>query len=152
MPDRGPAPRHNGSRARFSPGSCQTLAAIRRAWPISQSGEACDTALWSAGTFRMAYDANRRRAVEHAVDADPVVSCVRAIMAKQPRWVGMASDLLDATVGGQPRPGGIADWPKNPRALVGRLRRSQSEPSASEFASRPTRVRCPDGPELSRFR
>jgi hypothetical protein len=44
-------------------------------------------------------------------------------MAKQPKWVGTASDLLDKTViGGNP----IADWPKNPRALAGRLRRSQA--------------------------
>jgi len=87
---------------------------------------ACESALWPSGTFRMAYDANRRRTVEDAVEADPVATCVRRIMAKQPRWEGTAADLLDATVGGQPRPSGIADWPKNPRALAGRLRRSQA--------------------------
>jgi hypothetical protein len=89
---------------------------------------ACETALWSRGTFLMAYDANRRRAVEDVVEADPVAACVRRIMAKQTRWVGTASDLLDATaVGGHHHLAGrIADWPKNPRALAGRLRRSQA--------------------------
>src|SRR3974390_902 len=75
----------------------------------------------------MAYDANRRRAVEDALEADPVATCVRRIMAKQPKWVGTASDLLDATVVGENRlPRSIADWPKTPRALAGRLRRSQA--------------------------
>src|SRR6516225_6352637 len=84
---------------------------------------ACEAALWSSGAFLMAYDANRRRAVEDVLEVDPVAICVRRIMAKQPRWVGTASDLLDATViGGN----SIADWPKNPRALAGRLRRSQA--------------------------
>jgi hypothetical protein len=88
---------------------------------------ACETALWSSGTFRMAYDANRRRAVEDAVEADPLAVCVRAIMAKQARWVGTASDLLDAsTICGDHMAGRIMDWPKNPRALAGRLRRSQA--------------------------
>ena len=88
---------------------------------------ACETALWPSGTFRTAYDANRRRTVEDAVEADPVATFVRRIMAKQPRWEGTASDLLDATVvGGNRLSGSIADWPKNPRALAGRLRRSQA--------------------------
>jgi hypothetical protein len=88
---------------------------------------ACETALWSRGTFLMAYNANRRRAVEDTIEADPVAACVRRIMTGQARWVGTASDLLKATaVGGYPLAGRIADWPKNPRALAGRLRRSQA--------------------------
>jgi hypothetical protein len=86
---------------------------------------ACETALWSQGTFLMAYDVNRSRAVEDVVEADPVAACVRRIMAKQTRWVGTASDLATA-VGGHHLAGRIADWPKNPRALAGRLRRSQA--------------------------
>jgi hypothetical protein len=75
----------------------------------------------------MAYDANRRRAAEDAVEADPLAACVRAIMAKQTRWVGTATDLLNAVgVGGDHIAGEIADWPRNPRALAGRLRRSQA--------------------------
>jgi hypothetical protein len=88
---------------------------------------ACETALWSSGAFRMAYDSNRRRAVEDAVEADPLAACVRRIMAKQTRWVGTASDLLNAVgIGGDHLEGKIADWSRNPRALAGRLRRSQA--------------------------
>jgi hypothetical protein len=88
---------------------------------------ACETALWPSGTFRMAYDANRRRAVEDAVEADPLAACVRAIMANRTRWVGTASDLLNAVGIGEDRLAGkIQDWPRNPRALAGRLRRSQA--------------------------
>jgi hypothetical protein len=75
----------------------------------------------------MAYGANRRRAVEDAVEADPLAACVRAIMAKQKSWVGTASDLFNAVgVGGEHLAGKIQDWPRNPRALAGRLRRSQA--------------------------
>ena len=75
----------------------------------------------------MAYDANRRRAVEDVVEADPVAACVRQIMAKQTRWVGTASDLLNAVALGRHHLAGrIAEWPKNPRALAGQLRRSQA--------------------------
>jgi hypothetical protein len=88
---------------------------------------ACETALWSSGTFRMTYDANRHRAVEDAVEADPLAACVRKMMAKQTRWVGTASDLLNAVgVSGEYPAGKVQDWPKNPRALAGRLRRSQA--------------------------
>jgi hypothetical protein len=88
---------------------------------------ACESALWPSGTFRKAYDANRRRAVEDAVEADPLAACVRAIMAKQTRWVGTASDLFNAVgVGGDHLAGKIQDWPRNPRALAGRLRRLQA--------------------------
>jgi hypothetical protein len=88
---------------------------------------ACEAALWPSGTFRMAYDANRRRAIEDAVEADPVAACVRRIMAKQTRWVGTASELQNATAcGGHPLAERIPDWPKTPRALDARLRRSQA--------------------------
>jgi hypothetical protein len=88
---------------------------------------ACETVLWPSGIFWTAYAANRRRAVEDAVEADPLAACVRAIMAKQARWVGTASDLLNASaVCGDHLAGRLADWPRNPRALGGRLRRSQA--------------------------
>jgi hypothetical protein len=88
---------------------------------------ACEAALWSPGTFRMAYDTNRRRAVEDAVEADPVAASVRRIMARQTRWVGTASELQNATAfGGHTLAERAMDWPKNPRALAGRLRRSQA--------------------------
>jgi hypothetical protein len=38
---------------------------------------ACETALWPAGTFSQAYDANRRAAIDGVIEADPVAN-VRA--------------------------------------------------------------------------
>jgi hypothetical protein len=89
---------------------------------------ACETALWPAGTFARAYAANRRAGIENIIDADPVASCVREIMAERSSWAGSAADLLRA---GADRSSdavsrGRADWPKNPRALAGRLRRAQT--------------------------
>jgi hypothetical protein len=55
---------------------------------------ACETALWPAGTFRRAYEANRRGAIEGMVEADPVAARVCEIMAERNRWTGKASDLL----------------------------------------------------------
>ena len=87
---------------------------------------ACEAAMWVPGTFRMAYDANRRRAIQEAVEADAVAAGVRRLMAKQTMWVGTASDLLDVATAGGRHVDGRADWPKNPRAVAGRLRRSQT--------------------------
>jgi hypothetical protein len=88
---------------------------------------ACESALWPAGTFLRGYAANRRKAIDDAIDADPVAACVRALMAERGSWTGSAADLLE---GVDPnRTGGStshADWPKNPRALGGRLRRAQT--------------------------
>ena len=91
---------------------------------------ACETAYWPAGTFENAYWANRRSAIESIIDADPVALCVREMMAQRTTWVGTASDFLQMSTGvlGQAMPGQSAasvGWPKNPRALVGRLRRAQ---------------------------
>jgi hypothetical protein len=45
-----------------------------------------------------------------------------------PQWVGSASDLLlaSANVAGNPMVGNRSGWPKNSRALAGRLRRVQT--------------------------
>ena len=89
---------------------------------------ACETALWPAGTFARAYEANRRAAIEDVIDADPVAACVREIMAERSSWTGSAADLLRA--GADRSSDGVsrssAGWPKNPRALAGRLRRAQT--------------------------
>ena len=89
---------------------------------------ACETALWPVGTFERAYERNRRTAIEDAIDADPVAACVRELMAERGSWRGSAADLL--RVGADRSSDGIArggaGWPKNPRALAGRLRRAQT--------------------------
>jgi hypothetical protein len=88
---------------------------------------ACETALWPAGTFVRAYAANRRAAIESIIEADPIATCVRGIMAKQTMWTGSASELLRlcAESARDEISGGPA-WAKNPRALAGRLRRAQT--------------------------
>jgi hypothetical protein len=80
---------------------------------------ACESAFRPAGTFEAAYSNNRRAAIEHIIDTDPVAALVREIMADRAQWRGSASDLLQI---GANRSG----WPKSPRALAGRLRRAQT--------------------------
>jgi hypothetical protein len=88
---------------------------------------ACETALWPAGTFARVYAANHRAAIESMIEADPVATCVRTIMAQRTMWTGSASDLLQlcAENAREDNPRG-AVWAKNPRALAGRLRRAQT--------------------------
>jgi hypothetical protein len=86
---------------------------------------ACETPLWPAGTFARAYEANRRAAAESMIDADPVATCVREIMAQRKAWIGTAAELLSFGVGYPRDRLSWRSWPKNPRALAGRLRRAQ---------------------------
>jgi hypothetical protein len=89
---------------------------------------ACEPALWPAGTFARAYDANRQAAVEGLIDADLVAICVRRLMAQRASWSGTASDLLRAATYliGDDISKNSADWPRYPGALAGRLRRAQT--------------------------
>jgi hypothetical protein len=86
---------------------------------------ACETALWPDGTFWSAYCGNRDEAVEGVIDADPIATAVRAVMAAQTVWTGTASELLGALaeVVGE-RVAKSKSWPDSPRALAGRLRRA----------------------------
>jgi hypothetical protein len=54
---------------------------------------ACETALWPAGTVARAYAANRKAAIESIIEADPVATCVRALMIDRTMWTGSASEL-----------------------------------------------------------
>ena len=86
---------------------------------------ACETALWPAGSFWLAYCGNRDEAVEGVIDADPIAAAVRAVMTTRTEWTGTASDLLGALaeVVGE-RVAKSKTWPDGPRALAGRLRRA----------------------------
>jgi hypothetical protein len=88
---------------------------------------ACETALWPGGTFARAYEANRRIAIEGMIDADPVAACVRDIMAERNSWMGSAAELwrADPHRSSHDLSNERTGWPKNPRALAGRLRRAQ---------------------------
>ena len=86
---------------------------------------ACETALWPTGTFWSAYCGNRDEAVDGVIDADPVATAVRAVMAKRTEWTGTASDLLGALAeAAGERVTKSKTWPDSPRALSGRLRRA----------------------------
>jgi hypothetical protein len=89
---------------------------------------ACETAFCPAGGFLRAYKANRRAAIEDVVEADPVAARIRDIMADRTMWAGNASELL--RVGAEVSKNGASwtsvGWPKSPRALAGRLRRTQT--------------------------
>src|SRR5262249_7481682 len=80
---------------------------------------ACETALWPVGIFARAYAANRIAAIESIMEADPIATCLRSIMADRTTWTGSASDLLRlcAESARESPPGGSA-WAKNPRALA----------------------------------
>jgi hypothetical protein len=86
---------------------------------------ACETALWPAGTFWLAYCGNRDAAVESVIEADPVAAAVRTLMTMRTVWTGTASELLGALaeLAGD-RLCKSKAWPDNPRALTGRLRRA----------------------------
>jgi hypothetical protein len=88
---------------------------------------ACETTLWPPGTFLRVYDANRRAAIEGVIEADPVAAFVREIMAGRSTWIGTATDLLRARIAARKDvPDRTGGWPRNPRALAGRLRRCQT--------------------------
>ncbi len=86
---------------------------------------ACETALWSVGTFWSAYCGNRDKAVEGVIDADPIAAALRAVMTTRTEWTGTASELLGALaeMAGE-RVAKAKTWPDSPRALAGRLRRA----------------------------
>jgi hypothetical protein len=86
---------------------------------------ACESALWPPGTFGAAYRGNRDEAVVGVIEADPIASAVRALMAAQAQWTGTASELLSAlTDQTQARVALGKDWPDTPKKLGDRLRRA----------------------------
>jgi hypothetical protein len=88
---------------------------------------ACEQAFWPAGTFMRAYDANRAAAVDAVIDDDPLAACIRDLLSERAAWVGTAADLLRLVLD-RSRNGCYNNegWPKNPRAVAGRLRRVQT--------------------------
>jgi hypothetical protein len=88
---------------------------------------ACETAFWPRGTFLRVYDANRRAVIEGVIEADPLAAFVREIMAGRSTWTGTATDFLRARIAaGKDVADRTGGWPRNPRALAGRLRRCQT--------------------------
>jgi hypothetical protein len=87
---------------------------------------ACETGLWPAGSFTRAYKANRKVAIEGMIDTDPIAACVRELMSERSSWTGSAADFLRITAERTSLARDNTGWPKNPRALAGRLRRAQT--------------------------
>ena len=70
------------------------LEALPRMADFALWATACETARWPAGTFARSYKANRRATIESIIEADPIATCVRAIMVDRTMWTGSASDIL----------------------------------------------------------
>jgi hypothetical protein len=104
------------------------LQRLPRMADFSKWATACETAFWPAGTFARAYAANRRAAIEDIIDADPAAALVRDIMAERNSWTGSAAELWRAGAhrSSHDHLSERSGWPKNPRALAGRLRRGQT--------------------------
>ncbi len=86
---------------------------------------ACEGAFAAPGAFLRAYTANRAEAVADAIEADPVASTVRTMMAERRERTGTATELLAALAeaAGQ-RLAQSKSWPANGRALSERLTRA----------------------------
>jgi hypothetical protein len=88
-------------------------------------GEACTRAYWPAGTFLKAYQNAIAGSVDLVIENSPVGSAVRALMSRQSKWEGSATELLKALSAliGEPA-NKEKTWPKQPNALSGKLRRA----------------------------
>jgi hypothetical protein len=60
---------------------CVELEQLPRMADFAIWTTACQAALWPAGTFARAYAVNRRAAIESIIEADPIATCLRTIMA-----------------------------------------------------------------------
>ena len=85
---------------------------------------ACEGAFWEPGTFMAAYDDNCAAAVETVLEADAVGTAVLSLMSNRRTWEGTPTELL-AAVNGETTDAVQREkkWPKDGRALSGRLRR-----------------------------
>src|SRR5262249_39346338 len=74
---------------------CVSDEDLPRMADFAVGAEACCRAYWPADTLLNAYKANLSAAVEVVLDASPVATAVRALMAKQLQWEGTATALLE---------------------------------------------------------
>jgi hypothetical protein len=89
--------------------------------------EACTRAYWPEGTFTRAYRENIAAAIELVIESSAVGDAVRRFMATRQTWQGTASELLELLTRMIPEPlARERSWPKNARALSGKLRRAAS--------------------------
>jgi hypothetical protein len=101
------------------------LAELPRMADFALWATACEAALWDEGTFWKAYTGNRDEAVDNIIEADPVGSAVRSLMASRTVWTGTATELLDALSEQVSEAVRRAKaWPATPRGLSGKVRRA----------------------------
>jgi hypothetical protein len=87
--------------------------------------EACALAFWPAGSFMAAYGRNIAAANEVVIESSAVGDAVRHFMSDRRKWEGTASELLLQLTQIIPEPlARERSWPKNARALSGKLRRA----------------------------
>jgi hypothetical protein len=92
---------------------------------------ACEPALWPAGTFTRAYAANRRAAIESIMEADPIATCLRTIMADRTMWMRRSIRRVRFPSAGKApeiAPQGLARWACLPHCHR-KSRRSEVLPS-----------------------
>jgi hypothetical protein len=79
---------------------------------------------WTADDFLAAYEDNRQRGVEDALEADPLAAAVREIVAERREYIGTATALL-AEINNRVAPEICREktWPKDAARLSNRLRR-----------------------------
>jgi hypothetical protein len=86
---------------------------------------ACGVDLWGDGKFQAAYDANLAGATETIIEADTVATALRSFMVDLTEWRGTATELLAELIETvTERISRDREWPRNGRALSGRLRRA----------------------------
>ncbi len=118
-------------------------------WAASCEGHFVGTrmpcgAVWDVGDFMMAYDGNRKEAMETVLDADSVGVAVMALMDGRSSVTGTATLLLEmlaAKAGENTKRD--KTWPANARALSGRLKRLA--PALRKVGVQVTNHRSTDG-------
>ena len=86
--------------------------------------KACEEAVWTAGMFMAAYEANREDAVDIVLDFDAVAEALRRHMESRSTFEGTATELLnvlDGLANEQVRRGKF--WPRSGQALSGQIKR-----------------------------
>nr|CBX27137.1 hypothetical protein N47_A11660 [uncultured Desulfobacterium sp.] len=82
---------------------------------------------WGEGSFMKAYDENRKRAIEAAIESDHVASAVIRLVNETKKWSGTPTELKTVLDMYAPEQNGWkVDWPKASNVLSNRLMRAQS--------------------------
>jgi len=83
---------------------------------------ACEGAFWPKGTFMKAYNANRRLAMDIALENCAVARAIMDLMDSRTVWTGSASEFLEHFKE-YPEHTTQSDWPRNPEGVAGAIRR-----------------------------